>query len=334
MKTTRLLRFVLMLSLALVLSMSITVFAQDGEQDTGPEPSPTGVYVTTQDFMSFREGPGSNFERLAVIDPAVTLPAYGRTSDTRWLQVMYEGQLGWVASIWLVWTGDVINLPVDGVNPVPFIRRAAALGRTTRDALYYRNRITPEDELGTIPEGTVVELTGRIGEGEAFQMQVRYENQLVWVGSWDMRIIDGDYRRLLDLAYLYPYGRLILQLEEDLALVSGSYSQSLDVWNRLDRGDQVACLPIPVRATRSLTDTDAAKERVFLPPAEALNSAVTSVNLTISAFEDACNNPNVVLTRELIDAQLNELDNAERNLILAGSLLEPLRRRNPLLSGQ
>jgi hypothetical protein len=322
-----------LLLLVLILGAAITVYAQETEP-TPSDVSPTGVYVTTQDFMSFRVGPGANFERTAVIDPAVTLPAYGRTSDTRWVQVMYEGQLGWLASYWLVWSGDVINLPVDGINPVPFIRRAAALGRTTRDALYYRNRITPEDELGTIPEGTVVELTGRIGEGQNFQMQVRYERQLVWVGSWDIRIIDGDYRRLLDLAYLYPYGRLILQLEEDLALATGSYSQTYDVWTRLNRGDQVACAPLPVRATRSLTDTDAAKERAFLPAAEALSSAVNSVNLAISAFEDACNNSSFVLTQDLIDTQLTELDNAERNLILAGSLLEPLRRRNPLLSGQ
>lgn len=331
MKYTRLLLFTLMLSL--MLALVVSVYAQDANP-TEPASAPSGVYITTQDFISFREGPGTGFKRITVINPEVTLPAYGRTSDTRWVQVMYEGQLGWLASYWLVWSGDVINLPVDGLNPVPFIRRAAALGRTTRETLYYRNRVTPEDELGTIPSGTVVELTGRIGEGRAFQMQVRYEGQLVWVGSWDIRIIDGDYRRLLDLAYLYPYGRLILQLEEDLALVSGSYTQSLDVWNRLDRGDQVACSPIPVRANRSLTDTDAAKERSFLPAAEALNSAVDSINLTISAFEDTCNNPNVILTRDMINAQLTELDNAERNLILAGSLLEPLRRRNPLLSGQ
>lgn len=325
----------LRLLLALIFGIVVTVstHAQEAEPTLTDE-SPTGVYVTTQDFMSFREGPGTGFERLAVIAPEVTLPAYGRTSDTRWIQVLYEGQLGWVASYWLVWSGDVINLRVDGVNPAPFIRRAAALGRTTRNALYYRNRITPEDELGTIPEGTVVELTGRIGEGETFQMQVRYEDQLVWVGSWDIRVIDGDYRRLLDLAYLYPYGRLTLQLEEDLALVSGSYSQALDVWFRLNRADQVACSPIPVRATRSLTDTDAAKEPLFLPAAEALDSAVISINLAISAFEDACNNPTFVLTQEVIDAQLTELDNAERNLILAGSLLEPLRRRNPLLNNQ
>jgi hypothetical protein len=321
-------RILKLLLLFVSLAFAVSIHAQEGELP------PTAVYVTTQDFVSFRNGPSTGFERITVIAPEITLPAYGRTSDTRWVQVMYEGKLGWVASYWLVWSGDIINLPVDGVNPAPFIRRAAALGRTTRDTIYYRNRITPEDRLGTIPSNTIVELTGRIGEGRAFQMQVRYEGQLVWVGSWDIRIIDGDYRRLLDLAYLYPYGRLILQLEEDLALVSGSYSQALDVWIRLSRGDQVACSPIPVRANRSLTDTDAAKERGFVPAAEALNSAVTSINLAISAFEDACNNPSFVLTQEYIDAQLAELDNAERNLILAGSLLEPLRRRNPLLSGQ
>lgn len=291
------------------------------------------AYVTTQDFVALRHGPGRAFERITVVPPEVTLPAYGRSSDTQWIQVEYEGQRGWIASILLVWSGDVINLPVDGVDPEPFIRRAAALGMTTRETPIYPafTHMLPQYQVGTIPEGVALELTGRVGEIGYFRFQVRYEGQLYWVGSWDIRLIDGDYRRLLDLAYLFPYGRLVQSLEENLALALSSYTRILSVWQRLQRGDRVACDPLPGYVERTLTDGDVLKEPLFAPVIVPLDNAVTAINRTISVFEDACTTPGYTLTPETINTQLAELASAQRNLILAGSLLEPLRARNPLL---
>jgi uncharacterized protein YraI len=311
----------------LLLSLPTLAFAQDDTQSLPATP----VYVTTQDFSSLRTGPGRAFTRLTVVPPVQTLPAYGRTSDTSWVQVAYDGQLGWINSTLLVWSGDIIDLPVDGIDPYPFIRRAAALGVTTRETPIYASQVTPDDQVGTIPAGTQVELTGRLGGTGFFRFQIRYQGQLYWVGSWNIRIVDGDYHRLLDLAYLYPYGRLVRQLEDNLAQAIGSYSQISGVWRRLQQGDQVACQPIPPYARRILTDADVAKQPTFLPAVEMLDDAIASINKAISAFSDACADPNFVLTTVVINTQVAELDNAERSLILAGSLLEPLRRRNPLL---
>jgi hypothetical protein len=310
-----------------LLLVGISAGAQEVEPQEAP---PTGVHVTTQDIMSLRAGPGRGFARLAVVPEVVTLPAYGRTSDTRWIQVMYEGQYGWILAQYLVWTGDMIALPVDGVTPAPFIRRAAALGFTTRETPYYRTTVTPEELLSYIPAGTEVELTGRVGEEGFFRFQVRYNDQLVWVGSWDIRVTDGDYRRLLDLAYTGPYGRLILGIERNIAQALGSYNQAASIWERLSRGERLACQQPPPRVGREVTDTDVNSAPQFLPAVRALDSAIRSINGAISAYEDACANI-TPLTGDLVNAQLAEIDNAERNLLLAGSLLEPLRRRNPLL---
>ncbi len=319
----------IILILALLLSFS-AASAQEAEIDD-PEPAiVTDVYVTTQDFSSLRTGPGTGFPRLTVLAPVVTLPAVGRTSDTRWIQVYHEGQYGWVAAILLVWSGDVITLPVDGINPTPFIRRAGALGRTTRETPIYRTQVTPEDQVGTLPAGTEVELTGRLGGTGYFDFQIVYQGQLYWVGSWNIRVIDGTYRRLLDIAYLYPYGRLVSQLERNIAQSIGSFAQISSVWQRLSVGDRVSCTPIPLFVRRIITDTDAQKEPNFVPAVLALDNAITSINTAISSFEDACGSDDI-LARGTIDAALAEIDNAERNLILAGSLIEPLRRRNPLL---
>lgn len=290
----------------------------------------TSVYVTTQDFVSLRLGPGTAFGRITVVPAAVTLPAYGRSQDTQWIQVLYNDQRGWISSRFLVWSGDIIDLPVDGIDPYPFIRRAAALGVTTRDTPIFATPNLTEAPVGTIPLDTEVELTGRLGERGFFQFQVRYNDALYWVGNWNIRITDGDYLRLLDLAYLYPYGRLILSLQNDIALTVSGFRQIDGVWSRVQNGEFVACSPIPPHIERTLTDVDAQREPLFQPAVTALNTAIANVNAAISAFEDACA-PGFTLTLDYVHAQRALLDDAERNLLIAGSFLEPLRDRNPLL---
>lgn len=311
------------------------VVAQDNNSDGGKSDAegfpPTDVYVTTQDFVSFRRGPGSDFERITVIDPVITLPAYGRTADTRWIQVVFNEQYGWIAARFLVWSGDVTVLPVDGIDPDPFIRRANALAVTVRETPIYVEELVVFEQVGTLPAGTEVELTGRLGESGFFRFQILYEGELYWIGSWDVRVIDGDFRRLLDAAYLFPYGRLLLLFEQNLAIAIGGYEQISSIWFRLERGDSVRCSPIPPFVRALFTEADAQREPNFVPAAIALNSAITAINATIASFENACGNADVFLTPDDVEAALTELAEARRNLILASSLLEPLRARNPLL---
>lgn len=299
--------------------------------------APTDVYVTTQDFSSLRSGPGTHFSRLDVVPAAYTLPGYGRSPDTRWIQVEYGGQRGWIASRLLVWTGDVINLPVDGIDPEPYIRRAAALAVTTRETPIYVDFVTPENQVGTLPAGVTVELTGRLGDAGGaylwnfFQMQIRYEGALYWVGSYNMRPVDGNYLRMLDLAYQYPYGRLFTRLEANYALALGSFDQISQVWYRIDGGAQVACSPIPPRVERTITPEDGAREPLFTPAIAALDDAIGAINGAIIAFENACAS-GAPLTRETVDAQFDAIDRANRALVLTASFVEPLRVRNPLLN--
>jgi Bacterial SH3 domain len=298
---------------------------------SGPRFGPTPVYVTTQDFSSLRAGPGRAFERLTVVPATTTLPAYGRTADTQWIQVEYEGQLGWIASILLVWTGDVIALPVDGIFPQPFIRRAAALATTVRDTPYFASFTTmsPGLEVGIIPAGTTLELTGRVGERGYLRVQTRYEGRLVWIGTHNLNIFEGNLFRLLDLSYLFSYGKLFLNLQSSYAVALTSYGQILDVWGRIAGGNQVACAPVPQRVERTLVTADVGREPSFEGAVQALDDAIGQINAAISAFEDACA-PGFVLTNEYVNVQLNTLTEASRSLVIVGSLIEPLRNRNPV----
>jgi hypothetical protein len=292
----------------------------------------TGVWVTTQDFSSFRSGPSTAFERLAIIDPEVTLPAVGRTSNVGWVQVVYEGQLGWIYSELLIWSGDVISLPVDGIVTTSFVRRATALGVTTRETPIYNDHIAAETQVTVLPEGTQVELTGRLGgDTRFFQFQILYQGELYWVGSWNIRIIEGNFHRLLDVAYVYPYGRLVTQLEEDVAATLGSFNQVNNIWRALNRGESVSCGITVALAVRDLPEGDLQREVLFQPAVIALDNAIASTNAAITRFEDVCGRSDPYLDPTEVNEVLALLDDAERNLLLVGSLLEPLRGRNPLL---
>src|SRR5689334_3594846 len=123
-----------------LLSLSILpILAQDQEATEKPPPS-TGVYVTTQDYSILRLGPGQAFERVDIIPPATTLMAIGRTTDAHWIQVRFGDQPGWIASWLLVWSGDMLALPADGVNPVSFVRRRGPVATVTNTMFIYDQR--------------------------------------------------------------------------------------------------------------------------------------------------------------------------------------------------
>jgi uncharacterized protein YraI len=308
-------------------------------QEATPEPTPaapeTSVYVTTQDFVSLREGPGQGFDRIAVVPAAVTLPAIGRTAETLWVQVWYNGVRGWISQRYLVWSGNIVNLPVDGIDPVPYVRLIGVLGITTRETNLYARQVAPSDQVGTIPPATIVELTARLGTEGYIQYQIRHEGQLYWVGSWDIRIINGSYLSLLDTTYLYPYGRLVTQLGRDIRDGQRSLSQIEDIWVTLGTGQGISCARVPRYARREITDTDVNQEEIFRPAAIALDGAIAEINTAISLFADACsraqNEAGFFLTQQDVEAALLALDNARRNLNLSQSLLNALAPRDPLV---
>src|SRR5687768_376258 len=120
------------------LMRALTLFAVLFLLAAWPASAQSDVYVTTQDFVSLRAGPAERFERYDVIAPATTLPAIGRSANMQWVQVDYNGVAGWISALYLVWSGNIVQLPVDGINREPFVRRAIAWGITFRDTPLYR----------------------------------------------------------------------------------------------------------------------------------------------------------------------------------------------------
>lgn len=158
---------------------------------------------------------------------------------------------------------------------------------------------------------------------------------MYWVGSWDIWLTGGAYRRLMDGSYRYPYGRLLNQLRGDVNRANDSLGAIESIWARLGSAESVTCEYIPAYAERVAVDSDIRREPVFAPVTDALDSAVTDINSAISAFADACAFPDdeEMLTEQDVRDSLALLASARRNLILADALLNALRNHDPLLSG-
>ncbi|MCU0498063.1 MAG: SH3 domain-containing protein [Anaerolineae bacterium] len=312
--------------------------AQDSPPPT-PDPAEAAlalnVWVTTQDFSALRQGPGVAFSRLTVVPAATTLPAIGRSTDGRWVQVDYDGQRGWIATWLLVWSGNMSNLPIDGVNPVPFARKIGVVAITTRETPVYVNAVAPENQVGVIPAGVEVEVTARLGASDFMQFQITYNGQVYWVGSWNLRIRDSDWITLLDTSYLYPFGRLVGLLDREINSALQTFYAIESLWVTLNNGNPVSCNEIPRQVSlQQISDGDVRREPVFGPVVDAVETAFTSVNNAITLLEDACGRPpeEFFITRDEINTALDDLDTAVRNFNLARSLLGSLRTRDPLVN--
>ncbi len=305
----------LVAGLLLLLLISLPIAAAQELTDTG-------VWATTQDFSSLREGPGRHFARLGVVPPAVTVPVLGRSANGRWVQVEYNGQRGWVAYWLLVWSGDLASAPVDGVNSGPFIR----LGVTAtilENTILFDRRFLPTDI--TLPEGTVVEITGRQGTGLYIWMQIRYQGQYYWVRSWEIEDVGGIYTTVFDVSYLNPYFRFRTGLDRDITGAVNTLSRIESIWERLASGEPVSCT-VPTYANRRQRDDEVRRLARFTPLVVALDNAIADINNAVSTFADACGREGerLFLTERNVRAALDVLNRARRNLVLARSLLNSL----------
>ena len=314
------------------------------------------VWVTTQDNSRLRSGPGYLFDEITVLPPGTTLRATGRTVDGEWFQVAYEGDdvpadmrddvmvdgvtYGWIAYWLLIWNGDILELPIDGIETVSYARSMRIVITITPETRYYRDGIDPSTRVTpAFTEPREVEVTGRIGSasGGYFWIQFRMDGEYFWTASWEVGIPTG-YRIVPDGSYLYTYGRLLLQLREEISENDAILRSIASRWRRLDSGEQVSCNSIPRRAgigERNFLESDLLREPIYLAPYQALLAAIDNINEAIRRFEDVCSRTGAdrFITPQEVQDALVFVEEAERNMTLAVTLLDPLGDRDPLLYG-
>jgi hypothetical protein len=339
-------RLLVSVVLLLVLVTGYTVNGQDTDLSI--------VHVTTQDNAALRAGPGRIWERLAVLPFGTTYRATGRTLDGEWIQIAYEGPLdegarseftvdgvtyGWVAYWLLIWTGNILELPIDGEQRVATAREAGGLLTLgPGDLPIYIGSAIPQQRVeNPITSPVRVEITGRLGSAAStyFWIQFKFNNEFYWIPNWAVGVwgIGG----VPDAAYLYPYGRLLLQVRSELSRLNVVYNDIRGRWTALDNGFTTTCNDIPedfaLRRT-SFNAADLGREPLYQPLALAISGVTVSTNAALAKFRAVCAGGAAarLVSPEDISAALADIQNAEINRTLINTLLGPFSAGDPVLS--
>lgn len=310
------------------------IHAQDDDNLIDISSISTDVYATTQFDLNFREGPSLSWDIINIIPGDTTVPVIGRTSSTGWIQVIYEEQLGWISTQYTVWSGDIITVPIDGQFFEEFVRRIWISAATTRETPIYVDWIDPSTQVGTIPEGTNVEVVGRLGYSNnlIFNVMILYDEQYYWVGAWNLNLRAYQYHSVLDNSYRNAYSRLVNEFSGDISTGQQRNGTIESIWTRLQSGATVTCSTVPaLLAQRTVSDSDINAYPEFSSVGIAFDTAIGHVNTAISMFEDACNRTDTFITQQDVRIALDEVDSARQNFNVATSLLSSLRRRDPLI---
>jgi len=334
------------LMLLLMLCLSGLILQAQGRTDLSE------VYVTTQDYANLRLGPGKNWDVIAKLDYGVTLKATGRSVDSRWIQVIYEGEVdndsatingvtyGWIAYWVLVWTGDILELPIDGVETIRSARQSGPLITIGPETRYYVDGIHPSTRvLDTVDSEQTVEVTGRIGSTTAgyFWLQFEHNDEFYWTATWETGVPKG-YRSVADGSAVFPYGRLLTQLQQTVNANSYNWDRVSSRWRDLDAGYQTTCNNIPpLTVVRSdfFKPADLALESEFTSAVVALDSLIENMNAATTLLQDVCNRAREerYATAEDVATAIGYIEEADRQYNIIRLFLTPLERHNPLLGG-
>lgn len=167
------------------------------------------VIVTTKSPLKIRSGPGFEYDSLGSVPAITDLFLLGRTADSAWFLIEYEGARGWIAG-WLCWVnGDLSRIPVTDEpgsggqtpdqpeappdTPSPTPQPPAPSGDVTaapQSNLRIRSGPgTGYETLGTAPYGAVIPVLGR--NADSSWIFIEYQGIRGWIAAW-LCTISGD----------------------------------------------------------------------------------------------------------------------------------------------
>ncbi len=258
MRVFRFLTLVLVLALALA---AVPVLHAQGD-----------VPVVTIYDAVLRGGPGTAFDSVGGVPVGTTLPAMGRNTDSSWIQVNFDGTVGWIASKLLEWSGDITVLPVMSGQPASDAPEAAPVApggvtATNGSGINVRSGPSTNDAvLGQLAAGTTVGLNARSGSGRSMWVRFDYNGQAGWLASWVVTI-NGDANSLPDVngapqadaphadapqasvPLTADRAALLDQLQAALDKARGELQPIADKWHSLAGGLDVSCIDSPTTTT-------------------------------------------------------------------------------------
>ncbi len=218
-----------MVTMAAAFGMAIAAAAPAMAQDT-PTPEPTveatailppltastELFVTSNYLVNVRSGPGRSFAILGQVRPGEELDVTGRVDDGTWVQVNFNGQMGWVSANLFDATGDLttaalVEVAADAptvdaettAEPLVF-EPGTLVGDTTVNVNLRMGPSTTTDVLDIIPFGTDLIVTGRTSTNNWYW--VTYDDQNGWITAAAFFVEQGN---IVDVPVVDESGNMV-----------------------------------------------------------------------------------------------------------------------------
>lgn len=191
------------LVLTLVFTAIFPVMAQKPTPSPTPEPlkASTSLYATSNFLRAnVRSGPSRLYTVLGTIRVGDSLDITGRTTNSSWLRVNFNGAEGWISASLFNVTGDVSTAPVATAGPNAVLRTpASTVVNTKLDTVIVVTKVdsnlragasTDNASLAVIPFGTTLTVIGRTAGNN--WVRVTFNSQTGWVSSGTLNFTQGN----------------------------------------------------------------------------------------------------------------------------------------------
>jgi uncharacterized protein YraI len=276
-----------------------------------------GVSIVTNANAKLRSGPGTEFADQGIIPADTVLTAIGRNADSSWIQVNFNGAVGWVAIFLLNVTGDVNTLPVvgadqaaappaDAVQPPP----PGVVSATTSSLINVRaSASTGAAKIGELPAGSTVVLITRSGSGGNAWVSFDFQGQRGWIASWLVQV-NGDVNTLRDVQ---ARTQGLDALQRGLDAARPRWEPVAPFWRDLAGGLSVGCVitssrkPVAVSVSQSILD----QNPDIADALNVLNYAVAETSRAIDEWVAECSIDRTQVPFETVNSGVSAVNNAD-----------------------
>jgi uncharacterized protein YgiM (DUF1202 family) len=128
------------------------------------------------------------YQIIGVLQTGISVPVIGKSSNSGWIQIEYNGTKGWIAGWLCTIQGSLDSVPVTGRTPAALkvnYRPAQATGVTAVANVNITIRDYPSlsaNKVGTLPVGVKVDVIGRTADTNWFF--VSHNGVDGWIARW------------------------------------------------------------------------------------------------------------------------------------------------------
>ncbi len=281
----------------------------------GPVPHANVTVVVDRDGVNVRLFPARGAEVIAFVNAGFTTDILSRSPDSEWVEVMIDGQLGWIGTAVLaIISGDLASAPVSDPRTIPYGGFENPRAGTTSVTSQYTGKLQQSGlrvrggpsraypVLANAPRYTIFSLLGRSSNN--LWLQVNFEGTLGWVatefvelqqglGTLDALPIDGIVADSVPVSEptFDSFTDVLRLMLARVELAQPSLDAIRSTWTTIALGSRVQCANFPARPNDiQIANAVLAPFYTTLYPLNTdFNSAMQSLRQAIDLFINVCN---------------------------------------------